>query len=212
MHTIKQVHQTQGIALSALCQALAMPRATYYQYQADKVPNRAVPAPSNKLTESEQTAVLDVLHSERFVDSTPYDVYHTLLDEGLHYCSVSSMYRLLRAQGETQDRRPQRNHRDAVKPELIAVKPNEVWSWDVTKLLSQTRLVYYYLYVILDIYSRYVVGWMLAEKECKHLAKKLIQTTALRQGIQPGQLTLHADNGGPHDFRHSSAIIRIHRH
>jgi transposase InsO family protein len=105
------------------------------------------------------------------------------------------MYRLLAAYGETQPRRLQRNHRNVIKPELIAVQPNEVWSWDITKLLSKTRLVYYYLYVILDIYSLYVVGWMLAEKECQHLAKKLIHTSALRQGIKPGQLTLHADNG-----------------
>ena len=105
------------------------------------------------------------------------------------------MYRLLSERGETQERRIVRNHRDAIKPELLAVRPNEVWSWDITKLLSTRRLTYYYLYVILDIYSRYVVGWLLADRECQHLAKKLIQTSALTQGIQPGQLTLHSDNG-----------------
>lgn len=198
MDSIKHYHQTQGIKQATLCDALLIPRASYYRYHTqEQVPCRMTLTPSNKLTNDEQHTVLDILHSERFVDNTPYEIYHTLLDEGLYYCSVSSMYRLLRQAGETQVRRVQRKHRDAVKPELIAVKPNEVWSWDITKLLSVSRLVYYYLYVILDIYSRYVVGWMVADKECKELAEKLIQTTALRQGIQPGQLILHADNGGP---------------
>ena len=136
--------------------------------------------PRNALCDKEKQTVLDLLHSERFVDKTPYDVYHTLLDEGEYYCSMRTMYRLLETQGESKDRRAQRNHRDAVKPELIASIANEVWSWDITKLLSTQRLVYYYLYVILDIYSRYVVGWMIADCESKELARKLIQETALK--------------------------------
>jgi len=148
------------------------------------------------LSDDEKQTVLDLLHSERFVDKTPYEMYYTLLDEGEYYCSPRTMYRLLEFRDENKDRRNQRTHRDAIKPELIAVKPNEVWSWDITKLLSMQRLVYYYLYVILDIFSRYVVGWMIADAESKELARKLIHETALKQGIQRNQLTLHADNGG----------------
>ena len=139
--------------------------------------------------------MLDVLHSERFVDKTPYETFNALIDEGQYYCSTRTMYRILEGQEETSDRRRQRNHRDAVKPELIATMPNEVWSWDITKLRSDRKWTYFYLYVILDIYSRYVVGWLIADCESKELARKLIQKTALKHGIQPQQLTLHSDNG-----------------
>lgn len=143
----------------------------------------------------ERQQVLDMLHGERFIDKTPYEAYNVLIDESTYYCSTRTMYRILKAQGETTARRKQRNHRDAVKPELIATKPNEVWSWDITKLKSIRKWMYFYLYVILDIYSRKAVGWLIADCESKELAKKLIQETALKQGIQPRQLTLHSDNG-----------------
>lgn len=149
----------------------------------------------NKLTDGEISKIMSLLHSERFVDSTAYEIFYTLLDEGHYYCSIRTMYRLLEARGESKDRRDVRNHRDAIKPELIAIKPNEVWSWDITKLLSTKRLVYYYLYVLLDIFSRYVVGWILADRECQFLAKSLIKNSALQQNIQPGELVLHSDNG-----------------
>lgn len=195
MNDIRQCHQQYKVAQSVLCNALNIPRGSYYRQQTCSLNKKVQKPPRNKLNPQEQQQVLDLLHSERFCNCTPYEVFYTLLDEGQYYCSVRTMYRILAERAETQDRRNQRCHRDAIKPELIAVRPNEVWSWDITKLLSTTRLQYYYLYVILDIYSRYVVGWMLAEKECQHLAKNLIQTSALRQGIQPGMLTLHADNG-----------------
>lgn len=198
MADIQQLSQDKGIATATLCHALDIPRASYYRHNNRNIHNNTIiPSciPANKLTPTEQKLVLDILHSERFVDSSPYDVFYTLLDEGDYYCSIRTMYRLLEQRGENQDRRNQRNHRNAIKPELIAIKPNEVWSWDITKLLSTQRLVYYYLYVILDIYSRYVVGWLLSDNECQFLAKKLIQSSALKQGIQRGQLTLHADNG-----------------
>lgn len=139
--------------------------------------------------------MLDVLHGERFVDKTPYEAYNALIDEGTYYCSTRTMYRVLEEQGETTARRKQRNHRDAVKPELIATKQNEVWSWDITKLKSHKKWTYFYLYVILDIYSRCVVGWLIADCESKELAKQLIKETAAKQGIQPNQLTIHSDNG-----------------
>lgn len=174
-----------------------MPRATYYRHQHDNM--KVIPAcrkpPKNALNNDEKKQVLDLLHSARFIDKTPYETFNTLIDEGKYYCSARTMYRVLEGQGESSERRIQRNHRDAIKPELIATKPNEVWSWDITKLRSEKKWVYFYLYVILDIFSRYAVGWMIADCESKELARRLIQKSALKHGIQPQQLTLHSDNG-----------------
>lgn len=195
MTDITTLHQTNGIPVTALCQGLSLPRATYYRNQPEKsdVPSKTSP-PANALSDGLRQRILDVLHSERFVDCTPYQVYYTLLDEGYYYGSIRTFYRLLAEKGETQERRHQRNHRDAVKPELMATAHNQVWSWDITKILSLQRLVYYYLYVIIDIFSRYVVGWLIADCECQLIARDLIQKTTLKQGIQPGQLTIHSDN------------------
>lgn len=198
MDMILKVSITHGVATQMLCGALNISRATYYRHK--KPENKDGKShinmqPSNSLSTDEKQRILNLLHSKRFVDKTPYEVYFTLLDEGEHHCSPRTMYRLLTSQNEVKDRRNQRSHRDAVKPELIASMVNEVWSWDITKLLSTQRLVYYHLYVVLDIYSRYVVGWMIAECESKELARRLIHQTALKQGIQRDQLTLHADNG-----------------
>jgi putative transposase len=140
---------------------------------------------------------LDVLHSERFVDKAPRTVYATLLDEGIFLCSVSTMYRILRANGEVLERRKQRNHRNYTKPELLATQPNQVWSWDITKLRGPAKWHFYYLYVIMDIFSRYVVGWLVAHRESGDLAKELIQATCDNQGIQEDQLIIHSDRGSP---------------
>jgi transposase InsO family protein len=188
----------KSIAVDALCDALCVPRATYYRHQrGDREAHSVVPrkAPKNALSSMEKQRVLDLLRGECFIDKTPYDAFNALIDQGEYYCSPRTMYRVLAEHGESSDRRPQRNHRDAVKPELIATRPNEVWSWDITKLLGPQKWMYYYLYVILDIYSRYVVGWIIADRESQTLASRLIQQTALKQGIQPQQLTLHADRG-----------------
>jgi len=142
--------------------------------------------------------VLDVLHSERFVDHAPEAVYATLLDEGVYLCSVPTMYRLLRARGETaggRDRRRHATHPAHVKPELVATGPNSVWSWDITKLRGPAKWTWYYLYVILDIYSRYAVGWMVASRESKILAERLFAETIRKQAVPAGQLTVHADRG-----------------
>ena len=197
MNIITQINQEHNIAIDALCDAVAIPRATYYRNQQDDEKNGSAIAitPKNSLQDEEKRVILNLLHSERFIDKTPYQMFHMLLDEGEYYCSPRTMYRLLESQGENRERRLQRNHRDAVKPELIATRPNEVWSWDITKLLSPKKWVYFYLYVILDIYSRYVVGWLIADCESKELAGQLIQESALKQGIQHDQLTLHSDNG-----------------
>ncbi|MBU6429817.1 MAG: DDE-type integrase/transposase/recombinase, partial [Cyanobacteria bacterium REEB65] len=139
--------------------------------------------------------MLETLNSERFADKAPTEVYATLLDEKRYLCSPRTMYRILAGAGEVRERRDQLRHPDYKKPELLATAPNQVWSWDITKLLGPAKWTYYYLYVILDIYSRYVVGWMVAHAESKALAKKLIAETFAKQAIVPGQLTIHADRG-----------------
>jgi len=197
MNHIKQISEEKDVALAALCDNLHLSRATLYRNNKsnshDVVDQQK--KPHNALDAAQRQEVLDLLHSERFVDSTPYNAFYTLLDEGKYITSIRTMYRILFESGESRDRRDLRNHRDAIKPELIATAPNQVWSWDITKIRSFNRFTYFHLYVIIDIYSRYVVGWMIADRECQHLAKKLIQKAALKYGIQPGQLTVHSDNG-----------------
>ena len=144
---------------------------------------------------AERQAILDVLHSARFADLAPAEVWAILLDEGIYLGSQSTFYRLLRAAGETRERRRQATHPAAVKPELLAAGPNQCWSWDITKLHGPAKWTYYHLYVILDIYSRYAVGWMIATRESAALAEKLIADTCTKQGIGGDQLTLHADRG-----------------
>jgi transposase InsO family protein len=147
------------------------------------------------LSVAEQDRLLRVLNSERFADVAPATVYATLLDEGQYAGSIRTMYRLLAAQGQGGERRRQRIHPIYAKPELLAVRPNEVWSWDITKLKGPAKWTCFHLYVILDIYSRYVVGWMIAQRETAELAEQLIADTVAKQGIAPGTLTLHADRG-----------------
>ena len=139
--------------------------------------------------------MLDVLHEPRFVDLAPAEVYATLLDEQRYLCSERTMYRILAANQEVRERRDQLRHQNHPRPELLATRPNELWSWDITKLLGPQKWTYFYLYVILDVFSRYVVGWMVAHEESAALARKLIEETCRRQGIEADQLTLHADRG-----------------
>jgi putative transposase len=141
--------------------------------------------------------VIEVLHEDRFVDRAPAEVYASLLDEGSYLCSVRTMYRLLASQGEVRERRNQLRHPHYQAPELLATAPNQVWSWDITKLRGPVKWFYYHLYVILDIFSRYVVGWMVAAHENGALAKHLIAETCRKEQIQPGQISLHADRGSP---------------
>ena len=135
-----------------------------------------------------------VLNSERFVDQAPASVYATLLDEEIYVGSVSTMYRILRRKGEVRERR-QRSKSQYTKPELLATGPNQLWSWDITKLHGSQKWTYYYLYVIMDVFSRYVVGWMIATRETAGLAEEFIAQTCRNQEIEPGQLTIHADRG-----------------
>ena len=138
---------------------------------------------------------MDILHAERFWDAAPASVYATLLDEGQYLASIATMYRLLRADGETGDRRRHATHPARVKPELVATAPNQVYSWDITKLAGPAKWTCYYLYVLLDIYSRYVVGWMVAAQEAAVLAERLLADAIAAQGVAAGTLTVHADRG-----------------
>ena len=186
---------TTGVA--AACRLLAAPRARSYRRRQNQAPavQRPRPHPARALEDAERQAVLEVLHSERFCDAAPAEVYATLLDEGAYLCSERTMYRLLAQAGETRERRAQTRHPAYSRPELLALAPNQVWSWDITKLLGLAKWTYFYLYVILDVYSRYVVGWMVAYRETAVLAERLIAETAQTQQIPRGQLTLHADRG-----------------
>jgi len=186
------------IGVKAACDAVALSRATYYRMQSvpfGPQPLKPRPSPERALSPEERQQALDVLHSERFIDSAPRQVVAELLDDGIYICSVSSMYRILESEGEVKERRNQLSHPNYSKPELLAEAPNQVWSWDITKLKGPAKWTYYMLYVILDIFSRYVVGWMIAERESAELAKRLIDNAILQQNVQPGQLTIHADRG-----------------
>lgn len=183
------------VGRKAACRALNLPRASFYRHLRPNAIPPARPRPSRALDEAERQAVMDTLHSERFRDQAPSQVYATLLDECTYLCSIRTMYRILEEAGEVRERRDQLRHPNYSKPELLATGPNEVWSWDITKLLGPVKWSYFYLYVILDIFSRYVVGWMVAHRESAELAERLIEESYRKQGIRPGQLTLHADRG-----------------
>jgi putative transposase len=181
------------------CRATGRPQATHYRRHRSspapvRPPRERTPQP-RALSAAERTAVRAVLNSPEHVDKAPAAVYHELLDAGVYLASISTMYRILRAHHEVHERRRQAVHQARVKPELVATRPNTCWSWDITKLLGPAKWTYYYLYVILDIFSRYVVGWLLAERESAALAEKLLADTIATQGIDRDQLTLHADNG-----------------
>jgi putative transposase len=158
------------VGKKAACEALRIPRATLYRYHGDKgqpeQQNAQRPLPPLALNPEQRQAVIEVLHCERFCDDTPYQIYATLLDEGHYHCSIRTMYRFLKAEhGRVKERRKQVQHPKYIKPELLATAPNQVWSWDITKLKGPVKWTYYYLYVILDIFSRYAVGWMVASCE-----------------------------------------------
>lgn len=211
------------VGVAAACEVIGVARASFYrqsQHHDGPLADRSGPSPRDEgaagerselsvpgasaavdrahpraLSVAERAAVLDVLHAPRFQDAAPAAVYATLLDEGTYLASERTMYRLLAAEGETRPRRDQLVHPAYQKPELLATAPNQVWSWDITKLLGPAKWTYFYLYVILDIYSRYVTGWMVAHREHADLAERLIAETIAKQAIPAGQLTLHADRG-----------------
>jgi len=187
------------VGVARACQSLGVARATLYRQRArdtapvDPPPVR--PAPPLQLTPAERDHALAILHSERCADASPHTIHATLLDEGQDPCSVRTLYRLLAAEDELRERRNVRAHPAYAKPELLATGPNQLWSWDITKLKGPVKWTYFYLYVIIDVFSRYVVGWMVATCESAALAKQFIGATCAKQAIRPGQLTLHADRG-----------------
>jgi putative transposase len=186
-----------SLGVRPTCVALALARATFYRYRNGHAQSQVLERrpPARSLAPTERQTVLDLLTSERFCDDAPRQIWATLLDEGQYYCSVSTMYRILHAEHAVRERRDQLRHPSYAKPELLATAPNQVWSWDITKLLGPAKWNYFYLYVILDIFSRYVVGWMVAPRESATLARQLIAETCIKQSIAEDQLTIHADRG-----------------
>ena len=185
---------TPTLGAASACRVLGLPRASLYRGRRPVAVARPRPAPPRALDPIERQGILDLLHT-RCIDQAPAQIHATLLDEGTSLCSPRTMYRVLDAAHEVKERRDQVRRPPYAAPELLATRPNEVWSWDITKLLGPSKWTYFYLYVILDIFSRYVVGWMLAPHESAALAEHLIGETCAKHGIQPGQLTLHADRG-----------------
>jgi putative transposase len=192
INLVKETAPLLGIVLT--CVVLGLARATFYRRLAPKKV-REWKTPARALSSGERKDVLEILHEPRFADLAPGEIYATLLDEGKRLCSERTMYRILDANQEVRERRNQLRHPKYAAPELLATGPNQLWSWDITKLLGPAKWTYFYLYVILDVFSRYVVGWMVAPNESSTLAKRLIGDSCKKQGIVPGQLTVHADRG-----------------
>jgi len=186
--------QGARLGVAALCRALGVPRATLYRRRAPRAQGTRRSS-SRALSPAERQAVLATVHSDRFVDGAPASITAQLLDEGTYLCSTRTMYRILSAEGESRERRDQLRRPAYARPELLATGPNQLWSWDITKLLGPAKWTYYYLYVLLDVFSRYVTGWMLAYRESATLAARLIDEACSQQRIASGQLTVHADRG-----------------
>jgi putative transposase len=200
MQTAIALPANSGLTASA-CAALGLARASVYRARVRLLrppPARSAKlAPPRALAAEERSRVLALLRTPRFADLAPAEIYATLLDEGVYLCSIRTLYRILAEEGEIRERRDQRRHPVYQKPELLAEAPNQVWSWDITKLMGPAKWSYFYLYVILDIFSRRVVGWCVADAENTALFKELFDDAFVKHGVPPGQLTLHADRGGP---------------
>lgn len=195
-------------SLRAVCDALGVSRASLYRRRAaSSRPSRTRPKPARALSEVECTTVLDTLREPRFVDLAPAEVYATLLDEGTYLCSIRTFYRVLARHGEVRERRDQLRHPVYQKPELLAERPNEVWSWDITKLMGPAKWTYFYLYVIMDIFSRRVVAWCVADAESATLFGPLVRDAIDKHQVPAGQLTLHADRGAPMKAKATALLL-----
>jgi len=192
MKKIRELGERLGVGPT--CEAFGIPRASYYRWLEPAARGDRRHSP-RALSAWERAHVLEVLRSREYVDKSPAAVYAGLLDDGMYLCSERTMYRLLSKHGEIRERRRQLQHPVYTRPELLATGPNELWSWDITRLKGPVKWTYYYLYVILDVFSRYVVGYMVAYLESSELARRLIKDTCERQGIGRDQLTVHADRG-----------------
>ncbi len=197
------------VGLAPACRALGVARASVYRHRTPRVPKlRSSRRPSPRaLAPRERTQVLDMLHEDRFVDRAPAAVYATLLEEGRYLCSIRTMYRVLHDADEVTERRSQRQYPHREPPRLVATAPNQVWTWDITRLSSPRKWVTYPLYVVLDLFSRYVVAWMVATRETATRAQRLVSGACQKQGIAPGQLTLHQDRGAPMTAKTFSQLL-----
>ena len=196
-----------GGMIAAGCVALGLSRASLHRRRRPAAALRARAKPRRALDGAERQLVLERLGEPRFVDLAPAEVYACLLDEGVYLCSIRTMYRVLHANGEVRDRRRQLRHPAYQKPELLAEAPNRVWSWDITKLMGPAKWSYFYLYLIIDIFSRRIVGWHVADAETAALFKPLIDDAVLKHAIVPGQFTLHADRGAPMKARATALLL-----
>ena len=188
----------RDVGTKLACDALGLSRATWYRRQTPEAPSeRDKSKPKRALRDSERQEVVDALTSPRFLDRAPGEVVATLLEEGTWMCSEHTMYRILAAEVAVKERRNRLTHPVYVKPELVATAPNQAWSWDITKLHGPQKWTYYYLYILMDLFSRYIVGWMVADRENAALAGTLIEESCVRHGNQPDMLVLHSDRGAP---------------
>jgi putative transposase len=204
---IQSIEASDAHIVRPILSALRLSRASFYRASRPNIstistaapsspaPARVCPVPGRRLSEEERETVRQLLYSGRFVDRTPTEVFPALLDEGVYHCSIRTMYRLLKEEGATTPRTRARQHTAYEKPELLATRPNQLWSWDITRLKGPRPWTYFYLYVIIDVFSRCVVGFMAAYRESQELAKEFIEQTIRKQGIEPGQLSIHADRG-----------------
>jgi putative transposase len=183
------------LTLSEACVSLDLPRSTYYRAKGAPVARPGRPWSARRLTVEERERVVRTLTSDRFCDEPVRQVWATLLDEGTYLCSVRTMYRILAEHQAVRERRNQLRHPAYQRPELLATGPNQLWSWDITKLKGTHKWTYFYLYDIMDVYSRKVVGWLVANRESSTLAVELIRQSCAREGIRRDELTVHADRG-----------------
>ena len=196
--------------IAAVCGALGVSRASFHRRQAIQKHPPIAPSPpksARALTSAERRGLLDLLRAPNFVDLAPAEIYASLLDRGVYLCSIRTMYRVLNAHGEVRERRRQLRHPVYQKPELLAERPNEVWSWDITKLMGPVKWRYFYLYVIIDIFSRRIVAWCIADAESAALFKALFDDAVEKHAIAPGQLTLHADRGSPMKAKATALLL-----
>lgn len=196
------------VGVVAACAALCMSRSRYYRAQKPKAASAPRPRPPRALSDDERAKVLATLNSDEFMDKAPAQVFAKLLEDGKYLCSIRTMYRILAANDQVRERRAQRQHPAYTKPQLVATAPNQVWTWDITKLPGPTKGTYFALYVLLDLYSRYIIGWQVARRESAAVYQELVKACCKDQGVVPDQLTIHSDRGSPMTAK-STALLYV---
>ena len=196
------------VGVVAACAALCMSRSRYYRAQKPKAAPAPRPRPPRALSDDERAKVLATLDSDEFMDKAPAQVFAKLLEDGTYLCSIRTMCRILAANAQVRERRAQRQHPAYTKPQLVATAPNQVWTWDITKLPGPTKGTYFALYVILDLYSRYIVGWQVARRESAAVYQELVKACCKDQRVVPEQLTIHSDRGSPMTAK-STALLYV---